>query len=72
MSAPLAPLGPTSAAEGFLPPSLGRLAIPLDGGNDQAGPSPDPVEAYFECITTCSLEDGDCVTQCVEILRENG
>jgi hypothetical protein len=30
------------------------------------------VEAYFECITTCSLEDGDCVTQCVEILRENG
>jgi hypothetical protein len=71
MSAPLAPLGPTSAAEGFLPPSLGRLAIPLDGGNDQAGPSPDPVEAYFECITTCSLEDGDCVTQCVEILREN-
>ncbi len=71
MSAPLAPLGPTSAAESFLPPSLGRLAIPLDGGNDQAGPSPDPVEAYFECITTCSLEDGDCVTQCVEILREN-
>ena len=32
----------------------------------------DPVEAYFECITTCSLEDGECVTQCVEILRENG
>ncbi len=32
----------------------------------------DPVEAYFECITTCSLEDGECVTQCVELLRENG
>jgi hypothetical protein len=72
MSAPLAPLGSTPAADGFLPPSLGLLAIPLDGGNNQASPSSDPVEAYFECITTCSLEDGDCVTQCVEILRENG
>jgi hypothetical protein len=25
---------------------------------------------YFECITTCSLEDGECVTRCVEALRE--
>lgn len=30
----------------------------------------DAMEAYFECITTCSLEDGECVTQCVEQLRE--
>jgi hypothetical protein len=30
----------------------------------------DPVEAYFECITTCSLDDGDCVTTCTEILRQ--
>lgn len=30
----------------------------------------DPMEAYFECITTCSLEDGECVTRCVEELRE--
>ena len=30
----------------------------------------DPVETYFECITACSLDDGDCVTQCVEVLRE--
>ena len=29
----------------------------------------DPVESYFECITACSLDDGDCVTQCVEVLR---
>ena len=72
MSAPLAPFGPTPAADGFLPPALGLHAISLDGGNDQTGPSSDPVEAYFECITTCSLEDGDCVTQSVEILRENG
>jgi len=30
----------------------------------------DPVETYFECITACSLDAGDCVTQCVEVLRE--
>mgnify|MGYP006275151107 CR=1 FL=1 len=29
------------------------------------------METYFECITTCSLDDGDCVTQCVEQLREH-
>jgi hypothetical protein len=28
------------------------------------------METYFECITTCSLEDGECVTRCVEELRE--
>ena len=32
----------------------------------------DAVETYFECITTCSLEDGECVTRCVEALREGG
>ena len=31
----------------------------------------DPVEAYFECITTCSIDDGECVTTCTEILREH-
>jgi hypothetical protein len=30
------------------------------------------METYFQCITTCSLEDGECVTRCVEELRENG
>ncbi|MEB3172641.1 MAG: hypothetical protein VKL97_02125 [Cyanobacteriota bacterium] len=32
----------------------------------------DAMESYFECITTCSLDDGECVTQCVEQLRERG
>ncbi|MEB3335289.1 MAG: hypothetical protein VKP70_09920 [Cyanobacteriota bacterium] len=32
--------------------------------------SADPVEAYFECITQCSLDDGECVTVCTSILRE--
>jgi hypothetical protein len=30
----------------------------------------DAMESYFECITTCSLDDGECVTHCVEQLRE--
>ncbi len=34
---------------------------------DTAG---DPVEAYFECISQCSLDDGECVTVCTTILRE--
>lgn len=32
--------------------------------------SGDSLEVYFECITTCSLDDGACVTRCVEQLRE--
>jgi hypothetical protein len=30
----------------------------------------DAVDSYFSCITTCSLDDGECVTRCVEELRE--
>ena len=30
----------------------------------------DAVETYFECIATCSLDDGECLTSCVEQLRE--
>jgi hypothetical protein len=31
----------------------------------------DAMETYFTCITTCSLDDGECVTRCVEELREH-
>jgi hypothetical protein len=41
----------------------------LGQGGGMSAEAWDPVEAYFECITTCSLEDGECVTQCVERLR---
>lgn len=37
----------------------------VDGLND------DPIETYFACITTCSLDDGDCITICTEQLRES-
>ena len=31
----------------------------------------DPVENYFECLTSCELADGICISKCVEILRDD-
>ena len=31
----------------------------------------DPIENYFECITTCDIRDGKCISRCVEILKKN-
>ena len=31
----------------------------------------DPIESYFECITTCDKDDGRCINRCVEILKQN-
>ena len=31
----------------------------------------DPVESYFECISSCGISDGICISQCVEILRDD-
>ena len=31
----------------------------------------DPVESYFECISTCDIKDGNCISRCVEILKRN-
>jgi len=44
---------------------------PLSHGHDHSGPA-DAVSTYFECITACSIDDGECVTRCVEVLREEG
>ncbi len=30
----------------------------------------DPIESYFECITTCDMRDGICISRCVEILKK--
>ena len=32
----------------------------------------DPIESYFECITTCDINDGRCISRCVEILKQSG
>lgn len=50
------------------PLSSGAELLALGVQSDSAA-GLDPVESYFECITACSLDDGDCVTQCVEVLR---
>jgi len=31
----------------------------------------DPIESYFECIVTCDMRDGRCISRCVEILKQN-
>ncbi len=31
----------------------------------------DPIESYFECISTCDIKDGHCISRCVEILKSN-
>ena len=31
----------------------------------------DPIDSYFECISMCDVEDGLCISKCVEILRDN-
>ena len=31
----------------------------------------DPVESYFECITSCDIRDGRYISGCVEILKRN-
>jgi hypothetical protein len=57
--------------------SHGGLAAPgLEFGHgagpmaDLAGPG-DAVDTYFECISTCSLDDAECITVCTMVLREN-
>ena len=29
----------------------------------------DPVDRYFECISSCDMKDGTCISRCVEILK---
>tara|TARA_B100001029_G_scaffold156853_1_gene142529 strand:+ start:522 stop:665 length:144 start_codon:yes stop_codon:yes gene_type:complete len=31
----------------------------------------DPIESYFECISSCDVSDGICISRCVEILRHS-
>ena len=49
-----------------------QFSGPLGGSGAEGSSQPETaaaMDAYFECITTCSLEDGECVTRCVEELR---
>ena len=31
----------------------------------------DPIESYFECISSCDIKDATCISRCVEILKQN-
>ena len=31
----------------------------------------DPIESYFECITSCDISYGRCMSRCVEILKQD-
>ena len=31
----------------------------------------DPIESYFECISSCDVKDGSCISMCVEILKKH-
>ena len=31
----------------------------------------DPVENYFECISSCDINDGICFSQCLAILKND-
>lgn len=63
MSNPNSSHGPSDTFGADVNPQLG-FAQTFDGGGD-------PVEAYFECITQCSLDDGECITVCTSILKES-
>ncbi len=30
----------------------------------------DLIDSYFECIAICDVNDGTCISRCVEILKE--
>jgi len=31
----------------------------------------DPIQSYFECISSCDVREGRCISRCVEILERN-
>ena len=39
--------------------------------NEESFQNTDPIEIYFECISTCDTKDGNCISSCVEILKQN-
>ena len=39
--------------------------------NEKQFQSSDPIESYFECISSCDIKDGSCISRCVEILKKH-
>jgi hypothetical protein len=47
------------------------LATANNGNPGEPDDGHDAVDAYFECITTCSLDDSECITVCTTTLRDH-
>ena len=55
----------------FVPESQAGFAVLSGIGASEIEDGVDAVEAYFECITSCSLDDEECVTVCTTKLRDH-
>ena len=31
----------------------------------------DPIESFFECVSTRGMKNGYCISRCIEILKQN-
>jgi hypothetical protein len=55
----------------FFPQSQAGFEALSGIGESEIDDGVDAVEAYFECITTCSLDDQECITVCTTKLRDH-
>jgi hypothetical protein len=55
----------------FVPESQAGFGVLSGIGASEIEDGFDAVEAYFECITTCSLDDSECITVCTTTLRDH-
>jgi len=55
----------------FVPQSQDGFGLHSGIGPSEIDDGFDAVEAYFECITTCSLDDQECITVCTTMLRDH-
>ena len=55
----------------FFPQSQAGFEVLSGIGASEIDDGLDAVEAYFECITTCSLDDQECITVCTTKLRDH-
>jgi hypothetical protein len=55
----------------FVPESQAGFGLLSGIGASEIEDGVDAVEAYFECITSCSLDDEECVTVCTTKLRDH-
>tara|TARA_B100001248_G_C27027634_1_gene294895 strand:+ start:82 stop:225 length:144 start_codon:yes stop_codon:yes gene_type:complete len=39
--------------------------------NEKKGQISDPIESYFECISSCDIKDGICISRCLEVLNQH-